>query len=155
MRTTSGGYADRGRSVCLGDTFHLADLETGEGTRSNFSTRGPTVEFTLIHSDNGDPRDTSRSGYDEFLSGSPAFTTDSLEGTRALKFDGVDGSVTINQLMFNRAFSQQTVSSWFKSDANTINQVICDTEANTGGLAVHLSAGKIEATVAARLLVLL
>ena len=70
----------------------------------------------------GDTNDRSPSGFNGTMRNFPAspFTNDAVEGSEALRFDGVDDHVAIKDLVYNaNNLSALAVSCWIKTSAST------------------------------------
>ncbi len=82
-------------------------------------------------------------------SGSPSYNTDAALGTRSIVFTGTGQYIDLdagNNFIHN-AFTQRTVSFWFKMAGTTDNQILFDEGSSTDGFGIRYFGGKIQGVV--------
>jgi fibronectin type 3 domain-containing protein len=82
---------------------------------------------------------------------SPTYSTsDKMEGTHSIGFNGTNQSVTIPSTgsFLQTAYTERTVAFWMKSNSNTGNRVVVDLGGNDDGLAVRLDGNTLRAGIA-------
>ena len=77
-----------------------------------------------------------------------SFSTDSMVGTGALRFDGITGEGrqdAVGPLI--DAFTTKTVVLWFKADSTSGTQALYDEGGSTNGLAIRINEGTLQSAV--------
>lgn len=125
----------------------LDDPETSEGDKPPTSSRGPVIPASVIYHFEGNSNDSSTMDNNGTLQNGASFSSTSKVGAQSLLLDGVNDRMSIAKPVIKLPFSQRTVACWIKANSAGGKRVVFDEGGKSGGLAIRLNGGSLEAAV--------